>query len=259
MKNESRGTVPSQNQMKQTIQAAIIAASIALASCSNGIFTQKQGFVIGNPSAQNARIKVDTAYAYSYDEVKRPSQTNPHKRYYLDAYQNAGSSDRKKEVRNEILFELMAIIDEEHAYAMEHLRRYRGHAKMTSKLINVGAHVATATNPGAQTISVLSAIGAGATSMDDSIDSAYLQDSSLRAIVSVMEAEKVTIKTKIRKESLKGTDLYTLQEGFTDLKNYWEVGFLHKGVALLEREAAVKAQEAKDKAENKGDAGKDKK
>ena len=231
----------------------VLLLALVSPSCTDGYLTQRHAFLIGGADDANARIKVATSYEYT--DATSGSDVRP---YYLYAYAKAYDEDTKKRVRDEIIFEMMAIIDEEHGYSMDKQRRYRGHAKIASKLVNVGTHVATAASPGAQAVSILSAIGAGATSMEATIDSSYLQEASLRAIFSAMEAEKIRIKQSIVLKCSQTTSHYPLQAGFTDLKDYWEVGFLHKGVSLLEQKAAaqvesLKAGQDKGAAENVSD------
>lgn len=213
--------------------------SMLLSSCVDGYLTQRHAFSIGGGSDVNARIKMETAYAYSSDTA------SDYRPYFLAAYSGTNDENTRKRVRDEIIYEMMAIIDEEHGYSMDKLRRYRGHAKIASKLINVGTHVATAASPGTEAVNVLAAVGAGATSMEATIDSAYLQEASLRAIFSAMEAEKIRIKQTIILKCSQDTSKYPLQAGFTDLKDYWEVGFLHKGVSLLEQKSAAQVESLK--------------
>lgn len=166
--------------------------------------------------------------------------------YFRNKYDNAADDNIKRQVRNEIIYELMGVSDEFfHDY--EKALRYRNVAKnlgFDALLLSITG--ATAVVGGEATKAILGAIATGVKGFDTSIDKNLFMDQTIQALELEMETLR-SKRNKIIKDHLAKDDVttYPLQAGLDDITEYYFSGSVTAALNSIVAKAGSDNQKAK--------------
>lgn len=173
--------------------------------------------------------------AFDYTNPKSPD-------YYLTKYNAASKDATKREARNRILNDLMALIDYNYH---EYEATFRGDKsiKDTSADIVTLALTATATAAGGEEVkTILSAIATGVVGINTSLDKNFFQNNT----VQVLELEMRSLRSEYEKRLIDGMALsdanYPLESGIRDVIAYYYAGSLTDALLGLVGKTGTEAE-----------------
>jgi hypothetical protein len=181
-------------------------------------------------------LNVPHTFVYSYDTAASANQA-----FFLTAYANA--KDRRAEVRNQILFELMGIIDDEFGRferALSGTTRTKNFAVSSASMSLTG--VATfATGSAAK---ILAAVDTGLKGINGAVDKDLLAGKASEALIYQMRANRSKVQSAIYGQMAKTDAEYPLEAGIHDLVEYFNEGSVTVALASLTQTVATQASTA---------------
>lgn len=182
--------------------------------------------------------------------VPSPSKTSPGNYTLgiyaadLDKYQNA-SGDAASTLRNRMVYSLMAQIDYVFYDYETKLFLDQGQFNIASDFVQLGMAAAGTLTNGARGKTILSALLAGVTGANLSVDKNFFREQTVQAITSSMEANRDRIKSLVLQQLAKDTDAYPFEAARADLIHYFFAGTLPAGLQQLSQDASTNAKSEK--------------
>lgn len=266
-------------QQQIALFIALILTAFFSASCSlvgPSKFSPKRVFSLNLVNEEDVYYALETQYLYLREPEKTKSavvpsdsngdgrtkskiksepasdtQTNKDDRvYFADAYQKA-SGVQKEEIRAEIVYELMTMIDEEHTIIWDRLRVNRGHVTLAGRTLEVLSTIGVVATNGDQAKNIIAAVGSAGPVTAQNVEESYFVEQTLQAVNSAIYTEKARIRTIIENRLKLEIAEYPLSRALRDLGEYWSAGFIHNGLAALNAQVGKNEKDAKNEALNK--------
>ncbi|MEO0448008.1 MAG: hypothetical protein AAF191_18220, partial [Verrucomicrobiota bacterium] len=173
---------------------------------------------------------------YDYQNTSSPD-------YYLTRYETSSGSEQMK-IRNEIVYEWIAITDEHFYNQQISQRRTTLASKGTGIGLSVGSSIV-----GGDTGQILSGLSAIAQTGNEFIHQELLRSNALTAIGLELERERETVYKGIIEKLKLSTTKYPLGVAERDVLRYWKAGSPTFALHNLVEEASVEASKTKKKVE----------
>lgn len=163
----------------------------------------------------------------------------------LAGYADA-TGDSASAVRDKMVYSLLAEID--YVYYDYETKLFLNEAKFNvgSDFLQLGMAAAGTLTNGMRGKTILSALLAGVSGVDLSVDKNFFRQQTVQAITSSMEANRDRIKTVILQQLAKDTTAYPFQAARADLVHYFFAGTLPAGLQQLSQDAGSNAKSEKD-------------
>ena len=199
--------------------------SVVIAGCSN---------LPRNVAHTDATSALGIAPTYNYLE---PGSSNYFRKALVDANNDLLDERRRTIVRNRIIDDLKNLIDSDFYRFTERLREDKAvidtAVSWFTTAINTYGTVASG-----GTSKIMSAIAAGATSANETLNANAWGQRAPVLLINTMEAERATIEAKIVKGMATSENAYTVETALSDLTRYYKVGTVTAALSKLEADAA---------------------
>lgn len=237
--------------MNTVIKSLTLFIITGLTLCSCGI-PMKRGYsvpkrAIGLDAANKAYSSYTSKTRYDYvndrlpdDEASTGWVENPD--YFRVRYDQAAAGLPRQRVRNEIVKEMAALVDENHSIYHESLRRNMTGTNIISDFVTMGLTSAGAISTGAHATKALSALATGTKGFGATINGHILQQQTLSVIIKAIHLKKEKVYAEMAANFNKNTDEYSLEDVLRDLGRYWEAGLLISGIAEIDTVVSTKAE-----------------
>jgi len=166
-------------------------------------------------------------YAYIKETPRRGSAVTqpPERVYFRDAYNSPPASKTKRDVRDEILYDLMSIVDANYRQFEDNLRTDRTVKDLSVTLATLGLTSAATIFGGEETKTILSAIATGVVGANAAVDKQVFKDYATEALIPEMRALRNDIATNmIANMKTQDVDKYPLDAGLRDIVDYYHAG-----------------------------------
>lgn len=185
-------------------------------------------------------------YVYVLPRHSKSTATQPRadgRQYYRDAYDAIGAN--QEQVRDEIVYDLMGIIDTNYRNYEMALRDDRNVKDLGSTLVAMGLTSAATVVGGEELKTILSAIATGVLAANASVDKQLFHEFATEAIINEMRARRDEVATTII-SSLKTQDpaSYPLEAGLRDIVNYYYTGTVTNALQSLVAQASTHSNTA---------------
>lgn len=175
-------------------------------------------------------------------KVSEPS-TDYQGAYFWSAYDNA-SDDKKKIIRNKIMYELMFVIDDNYNDFEEKLRSNSAIKHAWADIISQTLTMTASIIPGGNAPRVLAAVDTGWKGSNRAFDQHILAGKMMDAIIKSMRASRDKVAAKIYGNMKNSVENYPLAAGLKDLGEYKRQGSLDTAMTFIAEEVSLKAKAA---------------
>lgn len=158
---------------------------------------------------------------------------------------NATAEERKKAIRNQIIFSDISQIDKNFNSFKSDLNSQENILRLGTDFIGLALAGLGATIPGAGTKAALAAASAGVIGANAAIDKDVLYQKTIIALVTEMEAQRSQEFAKIITNTNSDTTKYPLEFASKDLQDYYQAGTLVNALEGVNQSASTKAQTGK--------------
>lgn len=203
---------------------------LPVAACSTA--GPKQPFTYRKTWSANQPKRILT---YSY--LPPGTQEQP---YFKTAFEKAKKEGEGREVRNQILFELMGMVDDYYYKNTVNLRDTVIGKNLFVSLTGIGTSLAASLAGGEQMKTVLSAISTGVQTFNASIDKEVFLNNTVQAVRFQMDANRATVAKEMATKMEGGAANYPLEAGLRDIIAYYDAGTVTSALSSLAAQAADK-------------------
>ena len=221
--------------MKTTLKVVVAMLGLAVAGCAS---------VSGFPDRpENVKATIE----------------NLQKRYFLpgtdvlEEYEKKLPED-KRGYRNSVILGQMQAIDIRFSEFQEALYREGIITNLSLDILGIGVGAAGATVTGGNTSQILSAVSAGISGSQTSINKNVYYERTMPALLALMEAERAKIRTQIEQSLPLPADVYQIEKGLGDVGRYFIAGSIPGSIVVLTQNAGKAKQEAEDTLKTTRDA-----
>ncbi|NTW54438.1 MAG: hypothetical protein HGB15_06725 [Chlorobaculum sp.] len=223
--------------------ALLLAAPVLLSGCGSSYTTQKP-FTTEKVNMWN----VDLYYKYTKTDSLGTSGTDAQGAYFWSAYDGESDSDKKKIIRNKIMYELMFVIDDNYNDFEERLRSNAAIKSAWAEIVSQALSTTGAIIPAGNATRVLAAVDTGWKGSNKAFDQHILAGKMMDSIIKSMRASRDQEAAKIFKNMEAGVETYPLAAGLKDLGKYKRQGSLDTAMTFIAEEVGIKAKAAADSA-----------
>ena len=219
--------------------------TIGLTGCSEmwpRLDVQQVGTADQSVSWYVAKPPLGLKLHYSYSESKSPSDSKSASVYFRTAYDSVKTDAEKKVVRNSIIFELMAIVDEDYFQYEKSVRSDRAYKDIIVGITSI-ALTATATGMGGGAAKTLSGIDTGIKGSNALVDKVAFGDEAPNILLNQMRTVRDGVAEKIYKAMEASVSDYPLDEAIRDVARYYQAGSVTSALVSLAATTAVTSQE----------------
>jgi hypothetical protein len=158
-----------------------------------------------------------------------------------DEESDAGLSKRDRDL---FIYRVVATIDGGYVEYVQRLESTRDTLSFVSETTSTTLSAVSAILGGVDTKSILSTASALVGSSQVSFDKNFFQKQTTNALITEMDALRLTTLNDIKNNTKKNTDDYSLEEAIVDLKAYLAAGTLPKALRALEGQSALQLNQA---------------
>jgi hypothetical protein len=218
--------------------ALLVAAPVFLGGCGSS-YMAKQPFKTDKVNMWD----VDLYYRYTKnpDANAKTSGTVYKGGYFWDAYDNEADIVKKKLIRNQIMYELMLVVDDNYSKYKEHLRNDTALKHAWADIISQGLSMTGTIVNGGNATRIISAVNLGWAGSNQSFDKYILAGNLMEAIIKSMDAGRNEVAAKIYKSMTSEVSDYPLTAGLKDIGEYNAKGALVEALTSLANQATTQA------------------
>jgi hypothetical protein len=169
---------------------------------------------------------------------------------YDEALNQSSRSDKAKFERNKIVYDLLGMIDTEHAKFMNDIKNSVAGKNILADFFVLGLNAAGAVTGGEAIKTILAVTSGAVVGANSSIDKNEFANNTINSIYCQMMASKLKIETKIMTALKLNTTEYPLEAALRDVWHYYLAGTLLQAVADLTQTTATKKTEADNELQN---------
>ncbi|MDX2081780.1 MAG: hypothetical protein SFU53_13435 [Terrimicrobiaceae bacterium] len=214
----------------------VLGLALALGGCSTLGPHQPFSFRKRTPGGGEPSV-----LTYSY--VRSTASSSSDREYFKDAYRNASGSSQA-EIRNRILFELMAMIDDHYYKYTVILRGDNIGKNLFTELAGIGTTFAASLAGGEQIKTVLAAISTGIQTFNTAVDKEVFLNQTMQAIRFQMDANRQKVATEMLNKMGGSTSGYPLEAGLRDIIRYYDAGTVTSALSSMSAQAAEQKTQA---------------
>ncbi len=230
--------------------------SVTLCSCGipmkRGYSVPKRAIGLDPANRVYSSYTSGTRFDYVNESIPNPdvpSQQIINKNYFRTSYDNAPDDNVRQRVRNQIVKEMAALVDENHTIYHESLRRNMTGTNIISDFVTLGLTSSAAISTGIHATKALSALATGTKGFGSTVNGHILQQQTLSVIIKAIHLKKEKVYAEMAANFDKNCDEYALEDVLRDLGRYWEAGLLISGIAEIDNVISNKAEKV-DKEKN---------
>ncbi len=161
---------------------------------------------------------------------------------------NADQSDKAKQIRDQVLYDLILLVD--HQYDDFEKSLYA-----SSALLDTGTAVTSTAATSAATItrapgtkSILAAVSTVVTGTGSAVNSNAFQSKTRAAIIAKMRSGRAEVLARLTTGITHSVSDYSLGQGLVDILSYYDAGTVVAALNSIGNDAGVQTKEAPDKA-----------
>jgi len=176
----------------------------------------------------------------------KPSKTNTYFRtVYALAATNTPPLPDQKTVRNQIIDELIALIDQDFHKFEFNLENFNNGKNLVAALATLGLNAAGTVVGGAETKTILAAVSGGIIGANLAVDKAVFKELAVQSIRNQMRTLRTQKMQDIKTKTPKPVADYTLDAALDDIIDYYYCGYVYRALDELILQSGENLQKAR--------------